>query len=273
MLTDEGRRRGLALLGVDRLPPKAKWDRAKKVYLPALAMGLPAPKGTDATNFGKKDGFEPAVLKVGYGLAVGDFPTDAAATGALIWKLLGIDTTEPLSIGALKKYIFNRELGDQAARDKETAIHRLVARTVDARRDDPAELRLAAVRRWVDGRPVGPGQRPAAAAPVPSSSPAVAAKPLPLEEFARRVVLAARACPTGWFGNNKVFIAHVWRALQDDPAFRGMDIVAFKKHLTEANQSRLLNLSRADLVEAMDPEDVRSSETLHLGAAFHFVRL
>ena len=97
--------------------------------------------------------------------------------------------------------------------------------------------------------------------------------PLSLEEFARRVVQAARTSPTGWFGDNKVFIAHVWRALHDDPAFQEMDLSAFKRRLTEANHARLLDLSRADLVEAMDPDDVRGSETLHLGASFHFIRL
>jgi hypothetical protein len=34
-----------------------------------------------------------------------------------------------------------------------------------------------------------------------------------------------------------------------------------------------LELSRADLVAAMDPEDVRSSETRHLNAEFHFINL
>ena len=42
--------------------------------------------------------------------------------------------------------------------------------------------------------------------------------------------------------------------------------------LTGANLNKA-DLSRADLVGAMNPEDVRASETRYLGAAFHFVRL
>jgi hypothetical protein len=267
VLTDEGRRRGLSLLKVDQLPPKTTWATLKKVYLPALALGLPGPKGATETRFKAKGGFEAAVLKVGFGLPVDDFPTGSQATDALIWKLLGIDSSEKFGVTALKKHLFNRELGDKAAGNEKVALRRLLARTVDACRDAEAELRAAVVRRWVDGRPVGPGPGPG------NKSTPVAAGPLSLEEFAHRVVQAARTCPTGRFGDNKVFIAHVWRAFHDDPAFQDMDIIEFKRRLTEANQARLLDLTRADLVEAMDPEDVRSSETLHFGATFHFVRL
>ncbi len=84
---------------------------------------------------------------------------------------------------------------------------------------------------------------------------------------------AARVCPTGRFGDNKVFIAHVWRAVQSDPGFATMDLPAFKERLAEANNARLLDLSRADLVQAMDPEDVRESEVHYLNATFHFVRI
>ena len=272
-LTEEGRRRGLSLLGIESLPPKTTWPTLKKVYLPALALGLPGPKGATQKQFGGKPGFQAAVLKAGFGLQVADFPTGKLATDALIWKLLGVDSAAKFTVAALKKLLFNRELGGQSTVDEKVALRRLVARTVDARRDDDAQMRLALVQRWVEGRPVKSGHMSARPAPVPSAPPAVAATPLSLEAFARRVVEAARVCPTGRFGDDKVFIAHIWRSVHDDPAFRGMDIVAFKRRLTEANQARLLDLTRADLVEAMDPEDVRSSETLHFGASFHFVRL
>ncbi len=52
-----------------------------------------------------------------------------------------------------------------------------------------------------------------------------------------------------------------------------MDLPAFKQRLAEANNARLLDLSRADLVQAMDPDDVRLSEVTYLNAAFHFIRI
>ena len=42
----------------------------------------------------------------------------------------------------------------------------------------------------------------------------------------------------------------------------------FKTRLAEANNARLLDLSRADLVQAMDPEDVQLSEVSYLNATF-----
>ena len=55
--------------------------------------------------------------------------------------------------------------------------------------------------------------------------------------------------------------------------FQAMEMVTFKKQLAEANNARLLDLSRADLVQAMDPNDVQQSEVHYLNATFHFVRI
>lgn len=87
-----------------------------------------------------------------------------------------------------------------------------------------------------------------------------------LEAFARRVVAAARTARTGRFGEHKVFLSHVHRAI-------GGDLEAFKARAIEAHRAGLLTLSRADLVEAMPAADVRASEALYLGEQFHFVRL
>jgi hypothetical protein len=96
---------------------------------------------------------------------------------------------------------------------------------------------------------------------------------LDLDVFAKRVVEAARESRSGRFGSDKVFVAHVWKALQDDPAFAAMGLDGFKHRLAEANNARLLDLSRADMVEAMDLDDVELSEVPYLGATFHFIRL
>ena len=119
------------------------------------------------------------------------------------------------------------------------------------------------VRNWID-RSLGLPE------PEPSPPPA---PPFDLHRFTDCVLAAARACPTGRYGDTKVFIVHVWRALRDDPEFRGTDFPTFKQRLAEANNARLLDLSRADLVQAMDPEDVRLSEVSYLNASFHFIRI
>jgi hypothetical protein len=68
-------------------------------------------------------------------------------------------------------------------------------------------------------------------------------------------------------------VVHVWNALAADPAFSALGLDGFKQRLAAANHARRLDLSRADMVEAMDREDVKESEVTYLGARFHFVQV
>ena len=138
----------------------------------------------------------------------------------------------------------------------------LLARHLGAAGGRVADLRRAALRAWLDGPPPTPAaQRPAAGLP---DDPA---------EFAARVREAARRCGTGRFGENKVFLSHVWAALLAAGHARTAEEKTFKERLLRANTAGLLRLSRADLAGAHDPRDVHDSEVTHLGEAFHFLRL
>jgi hypothetical protein len=92
-------------------------------------------------------------------------------------------------------------------------------------------------------------------------------------DFARRVLDAARAARTGRWHDKKVFISHVWQSLRARGDGDGMTFADFQRRLIEAHQDRQVSLERADLVEAMPPEDVSASETAYLNATFHFVRI
>jgi hypothetical protein len=116
----------------------------------------------------------------------------------------------------------------------------------------------------------GKSSQPAPVVEHPTPEPA-AAEEFDLEAFANTVRAAARHAPTGRFGDNKVFIGHLWRQLRDQPQIAPLGLDGFKAKLLEANRGRLLTLSRADLVQMMDPDDVRESETGHGTAASHFV--
>src|SRR5262249_21231438 len=83
------------------------------------------------------------------------------------------------------------------------------------------------------------------------------AEPFDLSAFARTVLSAAKASPTGRFGPNKAFINHVWRYLGAEPNFPRLDLPEFKRRLVEANAARLLSLSRADMAPDLPTEDVR----------------
>jgi hypothetical protein len=119
------------------------------------------------------------------------------------------------------------------------------------------------VRDWLSGAPI-PLQ-------LPESRPV---EPFDLTAFASTVrTLAAKSPPQDRFHDNKAFIAALWRTTQREPHFSRLSLPEFKQRLVEANSQNLLHLSRADLVQAMDPQLVADSETVYLNATFHFVLL
>ena len=79
----------------------------------------------------------------------------------------------------------------------------------------------------------------------------------------------------GSFGSDKAFIGHVYRQYLSDRRNVAIPISEFKAKLVEANTAGTVKLSRADLVAAMHPEDVKEAETKHpiADADFHFVNV
>jgi hypothetical protein len=256
-LTEQGRSAALGFLGVDVLPPKTNWGTIRKSYLTLRALGVPATAET-LKKLGTDAGLKPALLKRLHALPIGDAPTLAQATDALTWKLLGVDSDAKLSVAAIQRALFHRALGDPGGRpiDPKKAVDHLVAKGLGTSSADAKKFRDAALLKWIEAA----GRVRAA----PASD---------IADFAARVKAAAAGCRTGRFGDNKVFVVHVWRALKETSEFMGGDFPAFKAKLAEANNLRLLDLARADLVPAMDPEDVGLSEIQHLGATFHFIRI
>ncbi len=110
------------------------------------------------------------------------------------------------------------------------------------------------------------------ARPVSTRSEADRSAPFDLEEFVRDVVSAMTHVTAGRWDGAKIFVNHVWRQLLTEGKAGGLDLDSFKAHLLEANRQGLLRLSRADLVFAMPPEDVRESEIPSFGDVFHFIQ-
>lgn len=272
-LTSPGRAHALAWLGVKRLPDGTSWKKLKNTHLLARVLELP-PSNGNLARLGTADGMRAVLVQKQLG---GESPGARSLTqvrDALCWKQLGVDTDKPFTLAAVQAVLLARVL--QASREAEPtqAMRQLAAKSVGARRSDADSLRLAALRSWLV-----PSSEPVAAAPAPASRNVLAMPPEAfdaaaredLQTFAERVRQVARSTASGHFGEDKIFISHVWRSLQSQ--LQGLDEQTFKNRLVEANRARFLSLSRADLVEAMDPADVADSETRYLGATFHFISL
>jgi hypothetical protein len=83
----------------------------------------------------------------------------------------------------------------------------------------------------------------------------------------------ARKSSTGRFGEDKVFINHVWQHLREEPRFKELGSEGFKQKLVEANQRRLLNLVAADMNQAFDANEISASRTTQGNATYNFILL
>ncbi|GEL69478.1 hypothetical protein [Myxococcus virescens] len=259
-LTPKGRTEVLRFLQLDQPPRGLTWKRLKATHLVARSLDLRPSKAVMARMKGA-DGVRAAALQRQHGLDTEEGLTLAQTRDRLLWRQLGVETDRPFTLGAVQAHLLGQML-DAKTTDPRKGVEQLAARAAGAPRVDAEAVRLSLMRRWAVAQDAGASED----APADRASTNPGAPPAPAA-FAERVLSVARALPTGRFGENKVFISHVWKALQPEWSTRE----AFDAALLEANRTRLLSLTRADLVSAMDPKDVAESEVRSFGASFHFV--
>jgi hypothetical protein len=216
---------------------------ALKQSIVARALGL-EPTRENVRRIAGSDGLRAGIVARARGLGT---TTPGETRRALAWRLVGVDSTAPVTTASLLLRFLSRELGGIRAHSADDAFAQLAALLAEAHRRDAGALRQALFARWLEDRPVGEE---------------------PLGRFAARVLELGRKTTDGRFGPDKLFVSALLRALphERDPA-------AFKDRLLQAHRAGLLALSRADLVEAMDPREVESSEIRYMGATFHFLNL
>lgn len=258
-LTDEGRARLRQSIGTDRL----SW-RAAPRYLNALALGLDPSDKKIRDRLGTAEGVAAAVLSSRHGLD--GAMTLAAAVDQLSWKLL---TGEPgkLTLNKVRNHLLARELGAPPRGEFDRTARRLAAKELGAAGTDAARLGASLTETWLQaGETAKEPPRPEIAAPAPAPMAGDG-----LQAFARRVNETARTVYDGRWGSSKVYISAVWRAMAGDPVVASIDLAEFKRRLCEANREGLVALHRADLVGAMDQDELVESEAKYLNATFHFV--
>lgn len=273
VLTKSGNQAALTALGAESEPADTTWQSVKKLYLFARALDVPPP-----ATLPTPQARSAAVLSRHHRLGIGAEPTLTQVKHALAWRAIGGEPGKPFTAEAAMAVLLNRMLGTKKAVPVNEALGRLAAKAAGASRAGAEEIEKSILSRWIQGVEVVPAvasQEHAASAALVAPPEKVTprlALPAGDDAFALRAVAAARASKTGRFGDNKVFISHVLRQLASE-GFAVDDTDAVKARLVAAHQSGFLSLSRADLVEAMAPEDVDTSETRYRRATFHFVRI
>jgi hypothetical protein len=266
------------VLGLNELPAGATWPRLRDHHLVAAAARADGAGGAHAgrgeADLRTKDKLAAHLLARQFELRAPAGTTLARVAAALVCRELGFPELSDLK--ALEAAVLSRVLGAGQVLAAKSAIEQLVRVKLNAPRGKVEELRQSLIAGWVRGDGNGDAARSRdGEATVAGNREATASGDL--RQFAAAVTRAARGSLTGRFGDNKVFINHVWRAYRDGGGGGGggadaLDLATFKSRLVEANREGLLELSRADLVAAMDPADVRESQTRYLNAEFHFVR-
>ena len=254
-VTPEGRTRALRALGIERLPPRTNWRALKAKYLVPRALGLPTDSAEYAKAAGNGETLAAFLLKRNLCLPATTGHTLTAVVDALICRELG--HPEFTKLDTLIASVLGKAIGGEPITkgDAKTVLPRVRLNVTSLQAEKVRTAILSGSFDSTRSKPVVP----------------VIEEPFDLEMFANTVKAAARDCPTGRFGGYKVFINHVWNQLRAEPLFARLGFDGFKQKLVEANRANLLTLSRADLVQLMDPTDVSQSETTYLTATFHFI--
>jgi hypothetical protein len=279
-LTDAGRAQALAFLGLETLPPRSDWRTVQVRYLLPRALGVADdPAAQKRLNYANN--LRAAALRKAYELPIPETATLTEAVEATACKLicdqLGLDPQPDFP--SVQRAILNRQLNAATPLDARKLQEQLPGYALGVSRGGMQGLRDAILRRWLNaenGAPQSVAKRPAPpVAPTGRAAEATSEtarqRELDWPAFAATVLAVARSCPGGTWAGDKVFINHVWRQLQEEANFPRLDLPAFKERLIEAQQRGLLNLERAELIETMNADDVRESETPFQTTTYHFI--
>ena len=263
-LSEAGRAHALSMLGLGALPAKVTWKSLLNQHLFPLAAGVAPDARETRQKLSRAPFLKSYLVHRHYGLKTGPNSPLSKVLERIACRELGFPDLSDLK--SVQAAVLSRLVGSLEALKRKDLEKQVPRTALGVTNDKPDTLRGAVIRRWLAGESSdgAPARH--------ESSTLQPGGPLDVRAFAAAAVRAARDTPpAGWFGDNKVFIAHAWRQMRSTPGGPSLDLPAFKQRLIEANREGLLRLSRADLVSAMDPADVRESETRYLNAEFHFI--
>ena len=267
-------------------------DDVFNVRLVAKALGLEREAGKRLAALATADGLRAAIVQKAFGLKIKGMPSPSRLRAALAAVALARAFGNKFKAESAGKTGFSpkasRLLAAQLAkrpRDFGTdsrLVAALAAERVGAAQSGLGALRLAVLRRYLDGAetPAAPARRPPAKAPLPRprlvepepSPPPPTGRP-DLAGFAQEVRRHAGDKAQGWPGNRKAYISHVWHTVREMRPEWGLSEIEFKCMLTEAHRTGGLALANADLKDNSSIKDLQDSAVVYKNAVFHFIRV
>ena len=289
-----GAARAAIFLGLKGSLPRSS-DDLLNVRLIAKALGLERELAKRLAALATPDGLRAAIVQKAYGLKI----KGAASPSRLRCSLAALALArafgdqfkgapaEKLGISAKAGRLLAAQLAKKPRNfgTDSRLVAALAAEHVGAAGPSLAQLRLAVLRRYLDGgdkpatlsrrqpaKPAAP--RPRLVEPVPAPSPPPPATGRPdLAGFAEEVRRHALHKAQGWPGNRKAYISHVWQTMREARSEWGLSEIEFKCMLAEAHRAGSLALANADLKDNSSIKDLQDSAVVYKNAVFHFIRV
>jgi hypothetical protein len=260
LLTAAGNNAVTAAFGAKARGSVKSWRQAQQVAA-LCASGRSIDKPLDA------DALAARVLAEQHGLPT-SIRSAAKAVDRMAWRALGLDTDAAFTINAVQRHLL-RELVPADTRVKPEVWRRMLAmRAIGASGHD-----ANALTRALFFQPAKPNGRHITQQTVRNDNDRPHSMQPSLADFARAVQHAAAGPDVTRFHDDRAFIGSVWERMRGHNPVGDMSLEDFKAQLVAAHRQRLLRITRADLVGAMDPAEVQRSEARFQDATFHFVAL
>lgn len=257
--------------------PAEDWPSFRDTILVARALGLKSKSAKSCSALKSSERLRAAVLKTRMELPISrDIPTVAEVRTALALRALQKSFDEPLPQKFTPKSKIPEKLalflaGRLFRRPREVTttselFASLSAEVLGLAQRDAKSLRLELLRSLVtqvQGSPEQKGKKNGAQAPQPDD----------LQGFASEINHLAKDRATGWDGNKRAYISHVWMSLQSERPNWGIDENQFKRLLTEAHRAGHLTLQIADLRNKSNIGDIQASVTKYKNNEWHLIRV
>jgi hypothetical protein len=264
--------RGLRAAGLKRGRDADHWPHVRDTVLTAKALGVPV-GAKAAEGLVKADALRIAVVQRGFGE-----PIRATEPAKLRKKLKVIAATRPLDA---RQQAAMTDISDDKA-----LMAALAAEFVGTTDRDAINLRRRLIRTFLAPYGAIPTSTPIAVQPLapviatpallPEGLPAV---PLPtqvspdLPRFAATVRKLAEINATGWSGNRRAYISHVYNAVKATEPHWELNETNFKTLLTAAHRGGHLELVNADLKDRSSGRELEASATAYKNSVWHLIRV
>jgi hypothetical protein len=245
--------------------PKARasvknWRQAQQVAA-LSASGHSVDKPLDA------DALAARVLAEQHGLPT-SIRSAAKAVDRMAWRQLGLETDAAFTINAVQRHLLREFVPADTRVTQEVWRRMLAMRAIGASGHD-----ANALTRALFFQPTKPNGRHVTQQTVRNDNDRANQIQPSLADFAQAVQRAAAGPDVTRFHDDRAFIGSVWERMRGHNPVGDMSLEDFKAQLVAAHRQRLLRITRADLVGAMDPAEVQRSEARYQDATFHFVAL